>query len=633
MATTPLIQYAVLVNVNDGSHELRECPFPDVIGPVDFGLAMQDEADCVCIGSGVLAGSIIPGSNRLVFTGRSPVWGGFYVSTMGGASLIWDGTGISFLAVAGRADKPSVLVLSGEKGRYPKVRVLPVELDRIWGSGDPGGMYALQEHVFEQLWDGKGTPRVLATGPSAMHTDFGAIASSKTQRGKLTAVDCWAGRGGFGSALLQRHNICAIVYGGDFEDEDLTDRAEADGYFQQRFSKTMKLVDLEATTKYRYDPKFSSGGTFGVNYARVMRRMLSFNYRSVHWSPEKRNEIWERLVRDHYLAQFNDETIAAKQYSQCGEPCPAVCKKLHGEFKKDYEPYQTMGPLLGVFDQRVAERLNHRADALGFDGIQIGGHLAWVMECMFDGLVTAAELDLPSGVPTKPVFDPEGFDPVADSGVNGEIALALLDLCVRPGHLLSRGTRAAAGVLGEEARSRAVYLANGDEGWMVPNQYWVPGMFAPQSVMGKYYVYYGDDYLPPRELGTRCAERMAAELTTDNAGMCRFHRGWSETLWPEIVGQHYGIEVDYRARHNALARRIHEGGKPVYWESGRVGEIVHRHLVEVRPHNPDSADLDGWLSRFGEDEAKAARAYWDELLKGIREGMSTTGEQGMRNAE
>jgi len=30
------------------------------------------------------------------------------------------------------------------------------------------------------------------------------------------------------------------------------------------------------------------------------------------------------------------------------EPCMAVCKKMHGVFKKDYEPYQTMGPLCRV---------------------------------------------------------------------------------------------------------------------------------------------------------------------------------------------------------------------------------------------------------------------------------------------
>ncbi len=72
---------------------------------------MQTEGDWLCIGSGVLAGSIIPGSNRLVFNGRSPVWDGFYVSTMGGGAVLWDGTGISFLGITGRAATLSVLVL------------------------------------------------------------------------------------------------------------------------------------------------------------------------------------------------------------------------------------------------------------------------------------------------------------------------------------------------------------------------------------------------------------------------------------------------------------------------------------------------------------------------------------------
>ena len=623
MPPSQTIQYALVVDAADGSREIREYVLPDVIGPLDFGLAMQREGDFFCVGSGVLAGSVIPGSNRLIFSGQSDLWGGFYVSTMGGAALIWDGTGISFLAIGGRAATPSVLVIAGREGQYPAVRLVPVDLDGIWHDGDgPGGFYALQQHVFERLWDGRGTPRVLATGPAALHTTMGAIGSSKTVKGKLTPVDCWAGRGGMGSRLLQRHNICAVVYGGDYEDEDLTDRSEANGYFEKKFSKTMKLVDLEATTKYRYEPKWSSGGTLGVNYSTLADMMLSFNYRSVAWPREQRLELWKRLVKTHYLEQFNQETIVPKQQTQCGEPCPAVCKKLNGEFKKDYEPYQTMGPLCGVFDQRPAERLNHRADALGFDAIQIGGQLAWAMECLHEGLVDATTLGLPAGPAMVPRFSPEGFDPVADSEHNGALALALLERCVEPGHLLSRGMRAAARALGPAARDRAVYLSNGPEGWMVPNQYWTPGMLGPQSIMGKYYVHYGLEFLPPRELGRKSAERMVAELTTDNAGMCRFHRGWSEKVWADIVQAHYQLSIDYPNHHERLARQVHRQGAPVYWESARVEEIVHTFLREMFDESPGDAALAGWVERFDADRPAAARAYWDEIRAGIDDRMS-----------
>lgn len=623
MPPSQVIQYGLVIDAADGSCEIREYPLPEVIGPLDFGLAMEREGDFLCIGSGVLAGSVIPGSNRLVFTGQSSLWGGFYVSTMGGAALIWDGTGISFMAIGGRAPTPSVLVLAGREGQYPTVRLVPVDVEALWRDGNgPGGLYALQQHVFDRLWDGRGTPRVLATGPAALHTAMGAIGSSKSSKGKLTAVDCWAGRGGMGSRMLQRHNVCAIVYGGDFEDEDLTDRAEADGYFEKKFSKNMKLVDLEATTKYRYEPKWSSGGTLGVNYSSLADMMLSFNYRSVAWPREERLELWKRLVKEHYLRQFNEETIVPKQQTQCGEPCPAVCKKMKDEFKKDYEPYQTMGPLCGVFDQRPAERLNHRADALGFDAIQIGGQLAWLMECLHDGVVDAAALGLASAPSTRPRFTPEGFDPVADSVHNGELAGALLELCVTPGHLLTRGMRAAARALGPVARDRAVYLSNGPEGWMVPNQYWAPGMFGPQSIMGKYYVHYGFEFLPPRELGGKCAERMVVELTTDNAGMCRFHRGWSEKVWADIVQAHYQLAIDYPGHHERLARQLHRQGAPVYWESARVEQIVQSYLREMFDESPNDTVLAGWVARFDADRSAAARAYWDELRAGIDEKMA-----------
>jgi glyceraldehyde-3-phosphate dehydrogenase (ferredoxin) len=326
-------------------------------------------------------------------------------------------------------------------------------------------------------------------------------------------------------------------------------------------------------------------------------------------------------VKDHYLAQFNQETIIPKQFSHCGEPCPAVCKKLHGQYKKDYEPYQTMGPLTGIFDQRAAELVNHHADALGFDAIQIGGQVAWVMECLHDGLLDAKELGLPQDVPARPAFEPEAFEAVADSDANGRLARAILDKCIQPDHWLTSGMRAAAHKIGPPAVARAVYLANGPEGWMVPNQYWVPGMLAPMAVMGKYYVHYGADFLPPGELGRACAERMIAEITTDNAGVCRFHRGWSEQLWPKIVNGHFGTDIDYPAHHERLAKNIHRQGQPVYWESQRISKMLHGYLRRIRETVPGDPHLRDWLNRFEADRKSAARAYWDELCAGIDQRM------------
>ena len=39
----------------------------------------------------------------------------------------------------------------------------------------------------------------------------------------------------------------------------------------------------------------------------------------------------------------------------------------------------------GRFDQRAAEKLNRFADGMGFDAIQVGGEVAWVMEGLHEG--------------------------------------------------------------------------------------------------------------------------------------------------------------------------------------------------------------------------------------------------------
>ncbi len=389
-------------------------------GPVDLGLHLAGRFNSLNIGTGLLAGSIFPGSNRLVITGFSPAWGGFYVSTMGSAALVFDNLGINMLTIVGRSPVPSVLYLNRKGGEQVEVEITPIDLPAAWASGS-GGIYGLMQQVLERYRDQYETdPRILCVGRAAAETDFGAIGSAPLVDGQITHTDTWAGRGGFGSKLLQQHHICAIIYGGSFVDDDFRDRKVADQWFVDRYEKRLKAVDFEATTKYRFDPGFETGGTFGVNYAKMGGRILYFNYRSIYDTEEDRLAVHEKFIKNHYLQQFNQETIEPKQQTTCGEPCAAVCKKLRDEYKKDYEPYQTMGPLVGVFDQRAAERLNRHADAYGFDGISVGGVLSWLMECLDTGVVTPEEL----GVAERPMFRAAGFDVVADSAHNADLGIA-----------------------------------------------------------------------------------------------------------------------------------------------------------------------------------------------------------------
>ncbi|MBI5624144.1 MAG: aldehyde ferredoxin oxidoreductase [Elusimicrobia bacterium] len=612
----------LFIDAGTAYYRLQRYRVGDFFGPIDLGLHLAANQGSFNIGTGLLAGSILPGSNRLFFVGYSACWHNFYVSSMGGAGLVFDNLGLDMVSVLGRAPVPSILFLNRVHGEQVEVLLSPVDLDGVWSRGR-GGVFSMMEHALER-YGGRysGDFRVMAVGPAARETDFGAIASSPCKGGKLSLVDCWAGRGGLGSQLLQAHGIAAVVYGGTVVDEDFRDRKVADQWFHQRYRMSLAAKDIASTAKYRFKDDIKTGGTFGVNFATLKGRMLSFNYRSIRFDEAERVELHRKLVLEHYLKQFNEETIGKKQAATCGEPCVAVCKKLNKEFKKDYEPYQTMGPLSGIFDQRAAEKLNERASVYGLDAISAGCVTAWLMECLSEGWLAPADL----GVKGTPRFSPKGFSVETDSMANADLGVELLDsMMARRGLLdLRRGARKLARSLARSKDRRIldafVYNANARSGWMTPNQYWVPGALAPMAMMGKYYFFYEGEYLPPRELGRKCAERMKKELLCDNLGMCRFHRGWAEDMIPDIVGSLYGLKDEYVRSAAMTAARIHSRNAAVFWESERNCDFVASALARLRDvEGNKDAELSRWVDSFGKDKREAGLSYWYEMRRGADE--------------
>jgi glyceraldehyde-3-phosphate dehydrogenase (ferredoxin) len=615
---------ALFIDAGTGFYRINRYRVGDFFGPVDLGLHLAGKYNSTNIGTGLLAGSIFPGSNRLIFSGFSPCWGGFYISSMGGAGLVFDNLGINMVSIVGKSPMPSILYLNRTHGEEIQVHLEHIELSRIWGEGR-AGIYSLMDYTYERFGENyENDPRILVVGPAAQATDFGAICSVPIANGKLTFVDTWAGRGGLGSKLLKEHGVAAIIYGGTFIDEDFRNRTVADTWFQDKYDKKLAAKDFEATTKYRFDPKFGTGGTFGVNYSILRGRIIAFNYRTIYMDEEERLSIYENFILNHYLKQFNEETIQAKQQRTCGEPCVAVCKKMHNEFKKDYEPYQAMGPLCGIFDQRAAEKLTHHADRYGFDAISVGGVLSWLMECLSNNLLTTEEL----GVHHEPVFSHRNFHIESDSMHNAVLGIGILDAIVKKQGLLNmedgarRLARHLARERGKEVLDLLVYTAFGRRGWMVPNQYWTPGVLSPMSIMGKYYMYYGDDFLPPRELGRRNAERFKKELILDNMGICRFHRNWAEEMVPEIIDSLYGLKETFLRNISMTASRINSRNASVFWESERNFDYIYTFMKRRQVVEGDSDhELLKWIEYFEREKQEASLAYWYEIHKGIHESL------------
>ena len=101
-------QKALTIDLASGFYRVERIPEREILGPVDFGLREWSRHRALCFGGGAFMGSILPGSNRLIFTGHSPCWEGFYVSTMGGAALTFDNVGIDYVSLRGRSSAPSV---------------------------------------------------------------------------------------------------------------------------------------------------------------------------------------------------------------------------------------------------------------------------------------------------------------------------------------------------------------------------------------------------------------------------------------------------------------------------------------------------------------------------------------------
>ena len=637
-------QKLLFVDASSGFYRVKRYKLGDYFGPVDLGLHVSGRTMSLNFGVGLFAGSILPGSNRLIFSGFSPCWRSFFISSMGGAGLIFDNLGINMVSLVGKAPRPSILYLNRLHGEEIEVEIEAVELAELWkpfreagymlGTPSPAprpprdprsreGAYALLDYALERY--GKryeSEYRAFAVGPAALSSDFGAILSAPVKNGKASDVDTWAGRGGFGSKMLQEHGIAAVIYGGTVIDEDFRDRRVADQWFEEKYrQKTRRQgfrghdqVSLRSQIRNRRDLSASITPRWAGSFSPSTDRTTS-------WTEEARKELLARLVTGHYLKQFNEETIATKSQATCGEPCAAVCKKLRGEFKKDYEPYQALGPLCGIFDQRAAERVNRASDSSGFDAISLGGVLAWLMDCLDRGELSPEEL----GVIGKPRWNSEAFDAVADSEYNADLCIELIDsILMKRGILdLSEGPRKWARRVrrekGPRILDRFVATANGERaGWYrisighrASSRRWL-SWASTICTMARIFCL-PVSWVEPAPKGLK------RNWPWTNAGLCRFHRAWGEEMMVEAMGLVYGLKDEYLAAISVAASRINSRNSAVFWESEADLELVRTFLKRRRDVEKDpSPVLETWIQAFDTDPKEAALDFWFRDEEGYR---------------
>lgn len=606
---------ALRVGCRDGASQTEQLEGPRHVGAVDFAWAGSTDGDQTVLGVGPLAGTNVPGASGLVLAGRSPLWDGFHVTSLSGAGTTLAGIGIDLVALEGKAPEPSMLLIQGRRGAT-RVVVSPLDPEHLWqGTHDGDGVHALLGHLLQRHQDDAPRVQVMACGPAAARTSFGCLCVAGVERGACHPVHGWVSRGGYGSRLFQAHHLCAMVITGD--DVAAGTRRGTEGSGLDRFSPDMTARELEAAVNIDFNPRLKSWGALGARLSAVRQRLLWFNSSSIYLDHEQRDALYHRGLRDHYLARLIDEIGGRGTRHTCGEPCALACKRVVSGQLKEEDSHVALGPQLGVLDPGAADEIVSHCRMLGFDCLSAGAAIAWLMERLHLGLLEPGFL----GARAQPRWSPVDFDPVEDSLHNARLGRDLAEaiLFAPWAAPLRGGLRAGSLAAGGASSPLAVYIANGERGEAPCAPYWAPGFYTPMPISGEHHPYYGIDFVPPRVLGRKSAQRMTAELMLQNSGVCRLHRGWAESLLSELVGRPAGGGADWAAHHRQLARQIFRGRRARFWETARVVDIIATFLRDYQFDAAPDAELDRWVRRFREDRASAARAYWSEINAGLEE--------------
>jgi len=622
---------------------IEEYSYSDVIGPVELGVKLHLERftswkkpvynpdNALVIGTGVLSGSKLYGVNRFTAVFRSPITRGLHVASMGGAAFQFR-VNADAIVMIGKSDVPLIIKVFDEGDGKPIVEYYEIEekeLLNIWmGYEGEKGVYALQMYLsnrfkkFYEEYDG----RSILTGPASKYTSMGALASITLHKGVIDwGSEDFAARGGPGSVLYRAHGVVAVIYGGKFDrstrvPEVLRDARSVNEYYYKLTGKTYINSVIEAGIKYRFDPKVNSGGTFGGNYPHLKIYTPMFNWNMIYLPVDIRNKLHE-IIMKHMWEPFNKEAIETKSWKTCGEPCPLACKKVRlGRYKTDYEPYNGLGPIIGVFDIHEIQRVVELVDAYGFDAIEMGNVIGFIFDAMDKGLLKPTDI----GVSGYPVFDPFKFK-VEHSRLNADLAIQIVENMAWGRNPIlkligDKGLRSAAKILdvlyedrvkatGYRFNDLSVYAVFGEEGHITPNYYWTPGMVAPLPVLGRYWTIYQGLFLEPEQFAEKAFDRAMKEMWIDNTGMCRFHRGWAEQIYRELY-RLYGVE-DPDKRLKEIYRLIIKyqdlaGANPEYWDSGKIIDMM---ASAAREYGNET-----WISKFNINKEKAAREWWSRFI-------------------
>ncbi len=361
---------------------------------------------------GILQGTNLPGTGRHGVGGKSPLTGALASSEAGG----WWGhefkrTGFDALVIRGRAEKPVYLWISDD-------RVEVRSAEHLWGK-ETGEVETL---IRQELGDN--SVRVAQIGIAGENqVRYAAI---------MHDVNRAAGRGGLG-AVMGSKNLKAVAVRGR-KRVPVADRRP--------------LTDLSRWLVSVYQEKMEwavKRGTIGgiMNLGRI-GALPTRNFRDPMF--EAREGISGQLMMD--TIRIGRDTCAVcpvrcKQVVQCHDTAGRYdINPIYGG--PEYESLAALGSYCWVSSLYAVAKANERCAAYGLDTISTGSVIAFVMECVEKGLLTAR--------------DTGGYLP---SWGDGEAVLHGIELIARRsgfGEQMAQGVRWLAAEIGQPSEAFAMHV-------------------------------------------------------------------------------------------------------------------------------------------------------------------------------
>ncbi|PMB78328.1 MAG: aldehyde ferredoxin oxidoreductase, partial [Fervidicoccus fontis] len=297
-----------------------------------------------------------------------------------------------------------------------------------------------------------------------------------------------------------------------------------------------------------------------------------------------------------------------------------ACKKIWKRKKVDYEPFQGVGPLIGVFDLRDVSRIVDIIDNAGLDAITTGHIVSFLLEAVNKGLLTCEEV----GISSNPNLDPLVLNP-EKWRINGVLAGEIIqNLLNKKSQVLKdiaeKGLRKAVKVLDQKYEKRiekagisfediALYQPYGEEGYMTPNFYWTPGFLIPIFISGKYWTEYRLAFTEPEEFVELVYERAIKELAISNAGFCRFHRGWAENFLNKLyeIFELKNLEENIKEIYKNIALyNIKAGSIPKPLEGEKAIDIFSTLAEELQ--------VQRWATKFSKNKRRAYQEWFERFF-------------------